>query len=133
MRATCQAADLPKLKPFPWERIFAPNTPSEASDLAQRLLRYDPDQRLSAPQALAHPFFDGAQELVERSPTAAGAPASAPRSSSSNPTQRLEQWETSVARHFDELVRREHLLPRAQRDALLRHAVEAAQVALFRE
>jgi len=64
MRATCSAVDLPKLKPFPWERIFAPNTPPEAVDLAQRLLRYDPDQRLSASQALAHPFFEGAEQLL---------------------------------------------------------------------
>jgi serine/threonine protein kinase len=48
MRATCQADDLPKLKAYPWERVFPANTPSEAVDLAQRLLRYDPDERLTA-------------------------------------------------------------------------------------
>ena len=86
MRATCCADDLPKLKPFPWERIFPGGTPSEAVDLAQRLLRYDPDQRLTASQALVHPFFDGAQALIEGSEPAEGkspitplAPARRPR------------------------------------------------------
>ena len=65
MRATCCADDLPKLKAFPWERLFPQSTPPEAIDLAQRLLRYDPDQRLTAPQALAHPFFDGAQQMID--------------------------------------------------------------------
>ena len=65
MRATCCADDLPKLKPYPWERIFPQGTPPEAVDLAQRLLRYDPDERLTAPMVRIHtsvpllspPFF----------------------------------------------------------------------------
>ena len=54
MRATCCADDLPKLKPYPWERIFPQGTPPEAVDLAQRLLRYDPDERLTAPMVRIH-------------------------------------------------------------------------------
>lgn len=50
MRATCCADDLPKLKAYPWERMFPAQTPAEAVDLAQRLLKYDPDQRLTASQ-----------------------------------------------------------------------------------
>jgi len=42
MRASCCADDLPKLKPFPWERIFPQDTPPEAVDLAQRLMRCAP-------------------------------------------------------------------------------------------
>ena len=49
---------------YPWEKCFPAHTPADAIDLAQRLLRYDPDQRLTASQALAHPFFDGVDHLV---------------------------------------------------------------------
>ena len=123
MRANCCAADLPKLKPFPWERIITPNTPPDASDLAQRLLRYDPDQRLSAPQALAHPFFDGAQELIDRPSNATGAPVSASRTSS-NPAQRLEQWESKAARSFDEVIA-EHGAALKKADASILQRLEA--------
>mmetsp|Transcript_11302 Transcript_11302/g.25322 ORF Transcript_11302/g.25322 Transcript_11302/m.25322 type:complete len:592 (+) Transcript_11302:82-1857(+) len=101
MRATCCTADLPMLKPFPWERIFAPNTPSEAIDLAQRLLRYDPDQRLSASQALKHPFFDGAEKLVRSN-------SSSEETGSSVPSQRgeigFEQWEEGLNRKLKKLA-----------------------------
>lgn len=102
MRATCCAADLPKLKPFPWERIFSPTTPHDATDLAQRLLRYDPDQRLSAAQALAHPFFDGAQQLVE-SKTSAESGSSATSHSAHSPAT-FEQWEEGLKRRIKKLV-----------------------------
>ena len=52
MRATCCADDLPKLKPFPWERIFPGGTPSEAVDLAQRLLRLQLRDELRVLRAL---------------------------------------------------------------------------------
>ena len=50
MRATCSGDDLPKLKAYPLERMFPAHTSADAVDLAQRLLRYDPDQRLTASQ-----------------------------------------------------------------------------------
>ena len=50
MKATCHAEDLPKLKPYPWERMF-PRDSRRRRWTAQRLLRYDPDQRLTASQA----------------------------------------------------------------------------------
>ncbi len=34
-----------------------PHASAEAVDLVERLLRYDPAQRLSCAQALQHPFF----------------------------------------------------------------------------
>ena len=105
MRATCCADDLPKLKPYPWERVFPANTPPEAVDLAQRLLRYDPDERLTSSMALAHPFFDGVDQLIEGNadgssgtPMAAHAPhfeAAANRESLS-----LSEWENKVLASF---------------------------------
>ena len=106
MRATCCADDLPKLKPFPWERIFPGGTPSEAVDLAQRLLRYDPDQRLTASQALVHPFFDGAQALIEGSEPAEGKSPITPLApgSSSKGLTAASDWERRLQRRFDELT-----------------------------
>lgn len=104
MRATCSTADLPKLKPFPWERIFAPSTPAEAIDLAQRLLRYDPDQRLSASQALAHPFFDGAQELVENKGVSASGDGGCASSPSSHGSINVRQWEEGLEKRFKKLA-----------------------------
>ena len=107
MRATCVADDLPKLKPYPWERIFPNNTPSEAIDLAQRLLRYDPDERLTAPQALAHPFFDGIDQLVEGSSSSTtGLPPLTPGDSMTpvhRPALPAVEWERRVLAHFEEL------------------------------
>jgi len=65
MRATCSIDDLPKLKPYPWERIFPSFTPPPAIDLARQLLCYDPMKRLTAEQALLHPFFADAPTLLE--------------------------------------------------------------------
>ncbi|KAG8468297.1 hypothetical protein KFE25_013380 [Diacronema lutheri] len=59
MGASCTADDLPKLKPFPWDRVFPPGTPADAIDLVSRLLCYNPETRLNAQQALAHPFLEG--------------------------------------------------------------------------
>ena len=104
MRATCVADDLPKLKPYPWERIFPSNTPPEATDLAQRLLRYDPDERLTASQALAHPLFDGIDQLVEGSSSSTSLP---PPSEALTPAHRPAMtpadWERRICAHFDDV------------------------------
>ena len=96
MRSTCSVDDLPKLKEFPWERLFPPGTDPEAVDLTQRLLLYDPDQRLTAPQTLAHPYFDGARELVE---AAQGDPSS--RHAPSKSAEKMPSWEKSLVSHFE--------------------------------
>ena len=64
MRATCSVDELPKLKAYPWERVFPAGTPARAMDLARKLLCYDPTQRLTATQALTHPFLQDVQYLL---------------------------------------------------------------------
>ena len=49
---------LPVLRPVAWRSVFLSHPPDDALDLVARLLRLRPDARLSARDALAHPFFD---------------------------------------------------------------------------
>jgi len=105
MRATCCADDLPKLKAYPWERMFPAHTPAEAVDLAQRLLKYDPDQRLTASQALAHPFFDGVETLLDcSSPSSSSMPPPPPSLSpdGSRTVRSTQEWERRVHELFSE-------------------------------
>ena len=48
----------PQIKPHPFAKVFRKGTPNEAVDLIARLLEYTPAQRLSAIEAMCHPFFD---------------------------------------------------------------------------
>lgn len=41
----------------PWQ-VFRPRTAPEAIDLVSKLLEYTPESRLSAVEAMCHPFFD---------------------------------------------------------------------------
>jgi hypothetical protein len=107
MRATCCADDLPKLKAYPWERMFPAQTPEAAIDLAQRLLNYDPEKRLTASMALRHAFFDGVESLVEGCtvPSTSSTPMPPPQPSaieSSQQTITASEWERRVGAHFDE-------------------------------
>mmetsp|Transcript_44738 Transcript_44738/g.59400 ORF Transcript_44738/g.59400 Transcript_44738/m.59400 type:complete len:109 (+) Transcript_44738:916-1242(+) len=47
----------PDLVPLPYESNFPPATPDVALDFIRTLLRYDPNSRPSAIEALKHPFF----------------------------------------------------------------------------
>lgn len=47
----------PQIKPHPLCKVLK-KVPSEAVDLASKLLVYNPSRRISALQALGHPFFD---------------------------------------------------------------------------
>ncbi|KAF8472504.1 kinase-like domain-containing protein [Kalaharituber pfeilii] len=47
----------PQIKPHPFSKVFRKASP-EAIDLISKLLEYTPTQRLSAVQAMCHPFFD---------------------------------------------------------------------------
>lgn len=47
----------PQIKPHPFSKVFR-KAPAEAIDLISKLLEYTPTQRLSAIEAMCHPFFD---------------------------------------------------------------------------
>ena len=42
----------------PYPQVFRPRTAPEAIDLVAKLLEYTPEARLSAVEAMCHPFFD---------------------------------------------------------------------------
>lgn len=48
----------PQIKPHPFSKVFRPRTSPEAIDLVAKLLEYTPGTRLSAIEAMVHPFFD---------------------------------------------------------------------------
>ena len=49
-------------------QVFRPRTPSEAVDLVAKLLEYTPESRLSAIEAMCHPFFDELRVEGQRMP-----------------------------------------------------------------
>lgn len=48
----------PQIRPHPFSKVFRPHTASDAIDLISRVLDYTPTARLSAVEALVHPYFD---------------------------------------------------------------------------
>ncbi|CDH60261.1 pkinase-domain-containing protein [Lichtheimia corymbifera JMRC:FSU:9682] len=48
----------PQIKPHPFSKVFRSRVQPEAIDLISRVLQYDPQTRLTASEALVHPFFD---------------------------------------------------------------------------
>lgn len=48
----------PQIKPHPFTKVFRPRTPNDAIDLITKLLQYTPEARLTAIDAMCHPFFD---------------------------------------------------------------------------
>ncbi|THH33005.1 hypothetical protein EUX98_g1226 [Antrodiella citrinella] len=48
----------PQIKPHPFSKVFRPRTAPESIDLVSKLLEYTPESRLSAVEAMCHPFFD---------------------------------------------------------------------------
>eukprot|EP00698_Gefionella_okellyi_P011312 TRINITY_DN2979_c0_g1_i1.p1 TRINITY_DN2979_c0_g1~~TRINITY_DN2979_c0_g1_i1.p1 ORF type:complete len:367 (+),score=42.63 TRINITY_DN2979_c0_g1_i1:37-1137(+) len=51
-----------------WHKVFRHGVPPEAVDIVSKLLQYAPQQRLSALQALCHPFFDELRDMRTRLP-----------------------------------------------------------------
>lgn len=45
-----------EVKGFPWEKI-CPNASSEARDLLSKFIKFDPDERITAKEALLHPYL----------------------------------------------------------------------------
>ncbi|OMJ95229.1 hypothetical protein SteCoe_1441 [Stentor coeruleus] len=48
----------PDIRQTPWNRVFKNKAPPEAIDLLASMLVYSPTKRVTAYQALQHPFFD---------------------------------------------------------------------------
>ena len=64
-RAKTYIKSLPNMPPVPLEKLY-PNANPEALDLVAKLLTWDPDQRLTAEQALKHPWLKAYHESNER-------------------------------------------------------------------
>ena len=58
MNPNYQDHKFPQIKPHPFVKVFRPRTPPEAIDLISKLLEYTPSARLTAIEAMTHPFFD---------------------------------------------------------------------------
>jgi glycogen synthase kinase 3 beta len=65
----------PQIRPHPFSKVFRPRTPPEAIDLISRLLEYTPSARLTAVEALCHPFFDELRTGEGRMPNGRDMPA----------------------------------------------------------
>lgn len=48
----------PQVDAYAWEQVFSNRAPKLAIDLIKRLMIYEPNQRIDALEAMAHPFFD---------------------------------------------------------------------------
>ena len=48
----------PQIKPHPWHKVFRTSVSSDTTDLLSKLLEYAPGLRMTAIEALIHPFFD---------------------------------------------------------------------------
>lgn len=58
----------PQIKPHPFSKVFRPRTPTDAIELVTRLLEYTPSSRLTAIEAMCHPFFDELRQQDTRLP-----------------------------------------------------------------
>jgi len=65
----------PQIKPHPFAKVFRPRTAPEAIDLVSKLLEYTPAARLSAVEAMVHPFFDELRTEGARMPNGKTFPA----------------------------------------------------------
>ncbi|EPQ26467.1 uncharacterized protein PFL1_06115 [Pseudozyma flocculosa PF-1] len=65
----------PQIRPHPFSKVFRPRTPPDAIDLISRLLEYTPSARLTAVEALCHPFFDELRTGEIRMPNGREVPA----------------------------------------------------------
>lgn len=59
MNPECKEKDFPDVPCNPWKKVFKRrNVTEDYLDLVSKLLRYEPDKRLTPLQAICHPFFD---------------------------------------------------------------------------
>ncbi|KAI7854764.1 kinase-like domain-containing protein [Circinella umbellata] len=67
MNASYVEHRFPQIKPHPLTKIFV-NAPEAAVDLITQMLQYHPQHRISAIEALCHPFFDPLRDPTARLP-----------------------------------------------------------------
>ncbi|KAL7747378.1 glycogen synthase kinase 3 [Sorochytrium milnesiophthora] len=53
----------PPIKPQAWAQVFRPKTPQDALGLIEKTLEYTPTLRLTAIEAMCHPFFDELRQV----------------------------------------------------------------------
>ncbi|ORZ19875.1 Pkinase-domain-containing protein [Absidia repens] len=85
------AQKLPKVDPKPLSKLFRSSTPQDALDLLTQLLQYDPDKRLTAIEAMTHPFFNE----LRSSPGAVSSSSSSSSSSSTSTSPSIPTPTTS--------------------------------------
>lgn len=56
-----------KLERVPWKEMF-PNAPDDALDLLDKMLKFDPDKRITVEQAMKHKFFDDLPQEADEKP-----------------------------------------------------------------
>lgn len=66
---------LPNSNGKPWDEVFHHSQPTEAYDLLARLLRYLPEDRITALDALCHPYFDELCTSAAKLPSGKDLPA----------------------------------------------------------
>ncbi|CEM10291.1 unnamed protein product [Vitrella brassicaformis CCMP3155] len=64
----------PDVKPRPWQKVFGSGVPAEGLDLIAKLLKYEPNERLKAYDALSHEFFDELRQEGTRLPNSSAMP-----------------------------------------------------------
>ena len=69
-----QYRPLPRMPKVPFQNLF-PKVHPLALDLLDKLLKFDPSQRISADEALRHPYFTTSAAIAQPYPEAGPAPA----------------------------------------------------------
>jgi len=58
MNPKAQQQKFPKIPPKPWSKVFKTKVDPLVLDLLEKVLMYNPHKRLTAVEALAHPYFE---------------------------------------------------------------------------
>ena len=66
----------PQISAIPWDKVFKPNTNSEAIRFVSRLLVYDPKERPHPLEALEDRYFDELRSQSTRLPSGSPLPSS---------------------------------------------------------
>jgi len=105
----------PQIKPHPFSKVFR-KASLDAIDLISKLLEYTPSQRLSAVEAMCHPFFDELRDPNTKLPDSRnvnGPPRDLP------PLFNFTRHELSAAQHLNE-----RLVPPHARAALMARGID---------